>query len=74
VAHAQGERRLLPPGLGQQVEQVPLRHHGDVAVRQAQPSEVDDGRFTAVGQVDAPALELGVRQGVELPEQAEFVE
>jgi hypothetical protein len=34
MAHPQGECRLFLAGFGEQVEQIPLRHHRDVAVRQ----------------------------------------
>ena len=33
MAHPQAEGRLLGGGLGEEVQEVPLRHHGDVVVR-----------------------------------------
>jgi hypothetical protein len=74
VAHPKCEGRLLLARRGEQIEQVPLRDHRDVAMRHPQPGEVDHRSLAAIGQVQRPSGELGVRQRVELVEQAELVE
>lgn len=64
-AHAQCEGRFLGRGAGEQVEEVPLRHHGDVSVPAGNPGEIG-GDHHAVTRVHAHASQRGVRQLGEL--------
>lgn len=64
AAHPQGETRFGPGRLGEQVEQVPLRDHGDVAMGLAEPFEVEVGDRVPVGFEGAPA-EFAERQSRE---------
>ena len=60
MLHFQGERRFGPGRLGEQVQQIPLRHHRDVRVRLIQPSKVDQGQLPA-GHVDAQVVDPALR-------------
>ena len=72
--HSQGERRLGLRGLGEQVQQVPLRHHRNVGVRLAtQPAEIDH-RDVAPGHVKADLMDLTVRQRRETLPEPELIE
>ena len=72
-AHPQGETRFGLGRPGKQVQQVPLRHHGDVSMRLPDALEVQVGHRTAVGFQSAPA-KFAVRQFREPLPQAQFVE
>ena len=69
----QGERRLGLGGVGEQVEQVPLRHQRDVLVRARQPAEVADLDGTGV-ELHGRAVEAALRQRGEARAEAELVE
>ena len=61
-------------GVGDQVEQIPLRHHRDVGMGlRPEATEVDEGVEIAV-DVELPPLDDTVRQSVEPFEEAELVE
>ena len=70
---AQRERRLLPGRVGQQVEQVPLRHQRDVLVGARQPPQVGDGE-AAVVELHLHAVQQPVRDACEALAEAELVE
>ena len=73
-AHPQREGRLVPPGLGQQVQQVPLGHHRDVGVTHPQPAEV--GHDHAVTGVDGEGhlVQPALRKARELLPQSQLVQ
>ncbi len=65
--------RIAGRGAGEQVEEVPLRHHGDVPVPAGNPGEIG-GDHHAVTGVHAHASQLGVRQLGELGAEPQFVD
>ena len=71
-AAQQTERRLLLGRGGQQLEEIPLRHQGDVLVRAGDSAQVDvhRGALHAHGQ----SVDLAVRHSRELGCQPQFVE
>ena len=69
----QGERRLGLRGVGEQVEQVPLRHQRDVPVPPGQPAEVADPDATGV-ELHGRPVEAALRQRCEARAEAELVE
>ena len=74
VLHPQREGGLRLRGVGDQVQQIPLRHHRDIGMRlRPEATEVDEGVQLAV-DVELPPLDDAVRQPVEPFEQAELVE
>jgi hypothetical protein len=71
--HPQREGWLVLAGLGEQVEEIPLRHQRDVAMGQVQAAEVDEGDLSPV-DVELGLFELAVRQRVEAGKQTQIVE
>ena len=72
--HPEREGGLLPAGVGEQVEQVPLRHHGDVPIGHAQPAEVRDDDLATVADGEGDLLDPAVRQLGEPIGQTQLVE
>ena len=58
----QPEGRLRGRGTGQHLEEIPLRHQGDVFVRAGQPGQVDPHRGVLNGRVDALDQTVGDRR------------
>ena len=73
MLHLQGEGGFGPGRLGQQVQQIPLRHHGDIRVRQMQTAKVDQRHLPAVG-VEAQVIDSALRHPRKLTPQAEIIE
>ena len=73
VRAQQGEGRNPPGGLGQQVQQMPLRHEADVGVRDPEAGEIGEGE-RAVGEGDGEPFDVAMRQFQQLLPEPEFVE
>ena len=71
-ARAQRERRQLPRLVGDEIEELPLRHHRDERIARRQAAEVAE-LDVLVAEPAADHLELLVRALQELVEQAELV-
>ena len=70
--HAQVERRVAPGLLGQEIEEIPLRHQGDEFAARRQMAEIRH-REALRADLTGQRLDLLMRQLQELVEQAQFV-
>ncbi len=71
-AHAEGEVRKMAGFAGEKVEEIPLRHQGDELTVSGDVREVGDGESLAANG-GRESCDLGVWDGQELFEEAEFV-
>jgi hypothetical protein len=67
----ESEPRVRASLVGEEVQEVPLRHERDIAAARAQPTEVGEGDRSAL-HVDCDPAQLGVGEPKELVEPPEF--
>lgn len=70
----QSEAGLFGGGLSKQVEQVPLRHHRDMAVTPAKPGKVRQQQLFAVGCGEPDVLHPGLGKRIETVEEPEVLQ
>jgi len=71
--HPQGEGRFLLPGVGEQVEQIPLRHHRDVRTPHLQPAKVGDDHAAVHVDREGDLVQPALRQLGEPLTEAQLV-
>jgi hypothetical protein len=72
--HPQREGRLLPAGLCEQIEQVPLRHHRDVRIPHPQPAEIGNDHAAVDPDRKGDLVQPAVRELREPLSEAQLVE
>lgn len=71
--HHHAEPRLLPGLVGEEVQQLPLRHHRDVVVRLWECRKVTEHNRAAVGGGEFEVTEPPLREGAERLAQTQLV-